>query len=100
MLRSLSVKNFAVVEQLTLELSAGLNALTGETGAGKSILVESLGFLLGARGSASWIRAGADRLEVAGVFDAADLPRELRARYKGDGPTVSARRELDAGGKT
>ncbi|MBI4348522.1 MAG: AAA family ATPase, partial [Elusimicrobia bacterium] len=68
MLKRLSVKNFAVIDALALEPGAGLNALTGETGAGKSILIEALGFLLGARASVDWLRAGADRLEVEGVF--------------------------------
>ena len=74
MLRRLKVVNFAVVERVEVELAAGFTAFTGETGAGKSILLEALGFLLGARGSSSWLRTGADRLEVEGVFDAADLP--------------------------
>jgi DNA repair protein RecN (Recombination protein N) len=100
MLRRLKVANFAVVERVELELPSGFVAFTGETGAGKSILLEALGFLLGARGSASWLRTGADRLEVEGVFDTADLPLELRERYKVSGPTFAARRELDAAGKT
>jgi DNA repair protein RecN (Recombination protein N) len=100
MLRRIKVVNFAVVERVELELPAGFVAFTGETGAGKSILLEALGFLLGARGSSSWLRTGADRLEVEGVFDAADLPAELRERYKVASGTFVARRELDAAGKT
>ncbi len=100
MLKRLKVVNFAVVERVELEFPAGFVAFTGETGAGKSILIEALGFLLGARGSASWLRAGADRLEVEGVFDAADLPADLRERYKATGGTFVARRELDAAGRT
>jgi DNA repair protein RecN (Recombination protein N) len=100
MLRRIKVVNFAVVERVELELPAGFVAFTGETGAGKSILLEALGFLLGARGSSSWLRTGADRLEVEGTFDAADLPGELRERYKVASGTFVARRELDAAGKT
>jgi DNA repair protein RecN (Recombination protein N) len=100
MLRRLKVVNFAVVERVELELPAGFVAFTGETGAGKSILLEALGFLLGARGSSSWLRTGSDRLEVEGVFDAADLPADLRLRYKVADATFVARRELDAAGKT
>jgi|CXWL01.1.fsa_nt_gi DNA repair protein RecN (Recombination protein N) len=101
MLKRLKVVNFAVAERIELELSTGFTALTGETGAGKSILLEALGFLLGARGSASWLRAGADRLEVEGVFDAGDMPSELRQRWKLPASgTVTVRRELDAAGKT
>jgi DNA repair protein RecN (Recombination protein N) len=99
-LRRLKVVNFAVVERVELELPQGFVAFTGETGAGKSILLEALGFLLGARGSSSWLRAGAARLEVEGVFDAADLPAELRERYKVPAGMFVARRELDAAGKT
>ena len=100
MLRRLKVVNFAVVERVDVELAAGFTAFTGETGAGKCILLEALGFLLGARGSSSWLRTGADRLEVEGVFDVADLPAELRERYKVGAGTFTARRELDAAGKT
>ena len=100
MLRRLKVVNFAVVERVEVELAAGFTAFTGETGAGKSILLEALGFLLGARGSLSWLRTGADRLEVEGVFDVADLPSELRERYKVGGGTFTARRELDVAGRT
>ena len=99
MLRRLKVANFAVIERVELELERGFTAFTGETGAGKSIMLEALGFLLGARGSSSWLRAGAERLEVEALFDAADLPPELRERAAG-APTVTVRRELDAGGKT
>lgn len=100
MLRRLKVANFAVVERVELDLPSGFIAFTGETGAGKSILLEALGFLLGARGSSSWLRTGAERLEVEGTFDAADLPADLRERYKVTGGTFVARRELDAAGKT
>ena len=100
MLRELSVKNFAIIESETLRLGEGLNVLTGETGAGKSILIEALGFLLGARGSSSWLRAGADRLEVTGLFDSKDFPKEIRTQFKIVAPTVMVRRELDASGKT
>ncbi len=100
MLRRLKVVNFAVVERVELDLPTGFIAFTGETGAGKSILLEALGFLLGARGSSSWLRTGAERLEVEGTFDAADLPAELRERYKVSGAAFVARRELDAAGKT
>jgi len=100
MLRKLKVLNFAVAEKVELELGLGFTALTGETGAGKSILLEALGFLLGARGSASWLRAGAERLEVAGEVDACDLPADLRRELGLAGRTVELRRELDATGRT
>ncbi|MDP3543623.1 MAG: DNA repair protein RecN [Elusimicrobiota bacterium] len=100
MLRRLKVLNFAVAEKVELELGPGFTALTGETGAGKSILLEALGFLLGGRGSSSWLRAGAQRLEVEGLVDAADVPADLRRELGLDGKAVELRRELDATGRT
>ncbi len=100
MIRRLKVLNFAVAEKVELELGAGFTALTGETGAGKSILLEALGFLLGGRGSSSWLRAGAQRLEVEGVLDLADVPADLRRELGLTGKTVDVRRELDATGRT
>ncbi len=100
MIRKLKVLNFAVAEKVELELGPGFTALTGETGAGKSILLEALGFLLGGRGSSSWLRAGADRLVVEGELDAADVPADLRRELGLAGKTIELRRELDATGRT
>ena len=100
MLRRLTIKNFAIIDEQTLELEPGLNVLTGETGAGKSILIEALGFLLGARASSSWLRTGAARLEVTGWFDKDDFPKEVAAQFKLAESPVMVRRELDASGKT
>jgi DNA repair protein RecN (Recombination protein N) len=75
MLTELRIRNFAIIESLTLPLSPGFNILSGETGAGKSIIVGALGFLLGERGSADLIRTGADKATVEGSFDTSDLPR-------------------------
>ncbi len=71
MLRELRVKNLAVVADAALELGPGLNALTGETGAGKSLIVDSLALLAGGRASVDAIRAGADSLQVSGLFEPA-----------------------------
>ncbi len=68
MLRTLHVRNLAVLADVEVEFGEGLNVLTGETGAGKSIVVDSLALLAGARASTELIRAGADALAVAGVF--------------------------------
>jgi DNA repair protein RecN (Recombination protein N) len=78
-LAQLSVRDFAIVEQLDLDLRAGMTVLTGETGAGKSILVDALGLTLGERASAKVVRSGVDRAEVVAVFELA--PRSDAARH-------------------
>ena len=68
MLRQLRIENYALIDKLELEFSSGLNVLTGETGSGKSIVVEAVGLLLGDKGSADLIRSGAERARLAGIF--------------------------------
>jgi DNA repair protein RecN (Recombination protein N) len=72
MLTELRIKNFAIIESLSLPLARGFNVLSGETGAGKSIIVGALGLLLGERASADLIRSGADKATVEGTFDITD----------------------------
>lgn len=72
MLKSLTVWNFALLEHVQVEFEPGLNILTGETGAGKSILIDSLGAVLGARMSADMVRSGCDWLRVEAVFSLED----------------------------
>ena len=74
MLTELRIRNFAIIESLALPLARGFNVLSGETGAGKSIIVGALGLLLGERASTDLIRTGADRATVEGVFDVSDRP--------------------------
>lgn len=69
MLRALDITNMLIIERLELQFQPGLNVLTGETGAGKSILLDSLGFVLGWRGRADLVRAGAEQGEVTAEFD-------------------------------
>jgi DNA repair protein RecN (Recombination protein N) len=69
MLRSLEIRDLLIIDRLDLAFQPGLNVLTGETGAGKSILLDALGFVLGWRGRAELVRAGADQGEVTAVFD-------------------------------
>ena len=69
MLRSLDIRDVLIIDRLSLEFSTGLNVLTGETGAGKSILLDALGFVLGWRGRADLVRAGAAQGEVIAEFD-------------------------------
>jgi DNA repair protein RecN (Recombination protein N) len=83
MLSELRIRNFALIDRLTVRLGPGLNVLTGETGAGKSIIVGALSLLLGERASADVVRAGEDRASVEGVFDVAgrdDVARILDER--------------------
>jgi DNA repair protein RecN (Recombination protein N) len=71
MLLELVVENYAVIERARVRFHAGLNLLTGETGSGKSIVVDALGLLLGGRASAEMVRRGADRARIAGIFEVA-----------------------------
>jgi DNA repair protein RecN (Recombination protein N) len=101
MLTELRIKNFAIIETLTLPLARGFNVLSGETGAGKSIIVGALGLLLGERASADLIRTGAERATVEGVFDVGDRP-EIRAALDEHGidvdeETVVLKREIAPG---
>src|SRR4051794_7288641 len=72
MLRELSVQNLALIEDVRVELQPGFCAWTGETGAGKTLLLEALGLLLGERGSSELFRTGADELRITGRFEIAD----------------------------
>lgn len=69
MLRSLSIRDFVIVDQLELDFGSGFGALTGETGAGKSILLDALGLALGGRGEAGMVRVGRERADVIAEFD-------------------------------
>ncbi|MFV1982122.1 MAG: DNA repair protein RecN [Thiohalomonadales bacterium] len=74
MLNHIQIKNFAIVEKLELDFESGLSVLTGETGAGKSILLDALGLVLGDRADASIIRIGCDRAEISVIFDVEHCP--------------------------
>ncbi len=100
MLKTLRVKNFAVIEEATLDFSAGFNVLTGETGAGKSILMEALGFLMGGRGSSAWIRPSAKALQIEAIFDSREGARPLTEKVGKQGLEVRVRREIDENGKS
>jgi DNA repair protein RecN (Recombination protein N) len=104
MLRSLSIRNFVVVASLDVELGPGLTVLTGETGAGKSILLDALGLLLGDRFELRQLRGGEERAELVAEFDVEDCPpaRAWLAEHAlaGDGDQVLLRRVLDAQGRS
>jgi DNA repair protein RecN (Recombination protein N) len=104
MLTELRIKNLAIIDAVTLPLAAGFNVLTGETGAGKSIIVGALGLLIGERASSDLVRTGADKATVEGVFDLhdrADVLSALDARgiECEDGILVLKREVAAAGGR-
>jgi DNA repair protein RecN (Recombination protein N) len=78
MLTHLQIRDFAIIDAVELELRPGLTVLTGETGAGKSIVVDALQLLSGGRAGAEVVRAGAERAEISGTFDLLRAPRELK----------------------
>jgi len=103
MLRSLSIRNFAVVEALDVDFEPGFTVLTGETGAGKSILLDALSLLLGGRFEASQLRPGSERCELAAEFDLVDSEATrlfLLEHELADGGTLLLRRTLDAQGRS
>ena len=77
MLVELVIENYAVIERLRVRFHRGFNLLTGETGSGKSIVVDALGLLLGGRASRRWCARGAERARISGVFD---IPQTREAR--------------------
>ncbi len=91
MLRGLSIRDMLLIGRLELEFQPGLNVLTGETGAGKSILLDSLGFVLGWRGQSDLVRKGADQAEVTAEFD---LSPDHPAMYLLDEAGLPGRAEL------
>ena len=100
MLKKLLIKNFAVIETLELTPSPGLNVFTGETGAGKSIIISALGFLLGERSGSDVLRPGAALAEVEGEFTCENMPAALAARWNLSDGAVSIRRQADPKGRT
>lgn len=79
MLKSLSIRNVVLIDKLDLDFQNGFSVLSGETGAGKSILLDSVGLLLGKRAEVGMIRSGCDKLSVCGSFEIADKKSELAA---------------------
>lgn len=102
MLQRLVIRDFVIVDRLELEFSAGFGALTGETGAGKSILIDALSLALGERAEAAVVRVGAERAEVAAEFDV--LPgSELETWLRTNDYDIDAcllRRVVDSGGRS
>src|SRR5437870_559455 len=90
MLTALSIRNIVLIEALDLAFGGGLGVLTGETGAGKSILLDALGLALGERAEAGLIRAGADQASVTATFEFERLPQGVRAALDGAEVEVEA----------
>lgn len=100
MLKLLRISNIALISSLELEFGAGLTLLTGETGAGKSILIDALGLLLGSRASSELIRTGEERASVEAVIETDGLARFLEDHgLPADGDDAVVRREILASGK-
>ena len=99
MLRTLRIRNFAIVDTIDFDALPGLTVFTGETGAGKTIIVEAVRFLLGGRASGEMIRTGADTAVVEGLFD--DLPPSVRSELpESTTESIWLRREMVRGGTT
>lgn len=104
MLTHLSIRDFVIVDQVDLDFSPGFTVLTGETGAGKSILIDALSLTMGGRSDSSQVRHHCDRAEISAVFDISSLP-ELSAwlaehSLQGDPDTCLLRRTLDANSRS
>jgi DNA repair protein RecN (Recombination protein N) len=104
MLKYLHIRDFVIVDRLSLEFGAGFTVLTGETGAGKSILVDALSLILGERADAGVVRNGCERAEIEAEFDIGKLPL-LEAwleqnEFAGDPGVCLLRRLVDAGGRS
>src|SRR4029077_380178 len=104
MLLSLSIRDFAIVDRLELEFRPGFTALTGETGAGKSILIDALSLALGDRAGSEQVRASAERADVTADFSIEALPEVGRwlgeQALEGDANRVLLRRVVDRSGRS
>lgn len=99
MLRTLYIRDYALIEELEVEFDSGLNILTGETGAGKSIIVGALKMILGERASTEVVRSGARKAIIEGIFDGADVPKLrtlLEANEIESQPQLIVRREISS----
>ncbi len=103
MLQSLSIRNIALMDEMQVEFSSGLHVLTGETGAGKSILVDAVTLLLGGRAQKELIRRGEERARVEGVFDVSDCPpvqKLLKEQELDEGNELILSREITLAGRS
>lgn len=106
MLTELNIRNYALIDSLKIEFAEGMNVLTGETGAGKSIIIDAIGLLLGAKGNSSFLRNGTSKCEISGIFNITKN-RPIRQFLKSvsllneeDSDSLFLRREIDSQGKS
>lgn len=105
LLNELSIRNFAIIESLSISFEKGLTVLTGETGAGKSIIIDAIHMLVGGRGSSEFIRHGADKAEIEGLFLVDDTHQRLYEKAKEYGIEIEEgmvvlRRDMTRSGKS
>jgi DNA repair protein RecN (Recombination protein N) len=105
MLRELVIENFALIERLNLEFGPGFNIMTGETGAGKSIIIDTVSLLLGGRSSTEQVRVGADAAQIEGVFELESRPELLDLLTDwgipiGDDQLLVVNREINKSGRS
>ncbi len=106
MLEEIRIRNFAIIDQLELGFGKGLNVITGETGAGKSIIIDAVEMLLGGKAEASWVRAGADKALIEGVFALNDTTQMFiqpileREELVDEGETITITREIRSNGRS
>jgi len=104
MLSELTINNFAIIERQSISLHPNFNVISGETGAGKSIILHALEFILGGKGSTSLIRSGMEQMEVQALFDLTQIPEAIRAELpeivgEGDELVVSRTQPREGRGK-
>lgn len=105
MLKELSIRNFAIIDDLTVSFSEGLTVLTGETGAGKSIIIDAVNILAGGRGSTEFIRHGEKKAELGGLFEVTSDHHPIYLKLEQHGieaeeGTIILRRDLNDSGKS
>ena len=103
LLQSLTVKNFAIINNLSIDFDKGFTAITGETGAGKSLLIDAIGLLLGDRASASMVRSGEQKAIIEGVFcELSNHTKDLLGEFEllDDDDLLIIRREIYSSGKS
>ena len=103
MLQEISIKNFAIIDTIAMQYDQGMSILTGETGAGKSIIIDAMNLLLGSRAQTSFVRHGADKAEIEGLFfyqDSPEIATQLEALGFENTGELILRREIFANGRS